>query len=250
MPIFEADHSCHHAYGASDVGVMRILLLEDDREARDYLLKGLSELGHKVSLEGNGKAALRLILSDDFDVLILDRMVPQIDGLTVLRLAREAGCNSPAIILSAMAGIEDRVSGLEGGADDYLVKPFAFAELAARLVALARRLPINEIAQPQTILRVGDIEMDLVRRTVRRANRPIELQPREFSLLEYLMRNANRVVTRTMLLDRVWNFCFDPKTNIVETHVSRLRTKLNAGHDGNVIRVVRGSGYILVIDEA
>ncbi|TZG28069.1 response regulator transcription factor [Sphingomonas montanisoli] len=229
---------------------MRILLLEDDRDARDYLVKGLAELGHNVAWESDGKAALRLILTDDFDVLILDRLVPGLDGLTVLRLAREAGCKAPAIILSAMSGIEDRVSGLEGGADDYLVKPFAFAELAARLVALARRLPINDSTPPQTMLRAGDIEMDLVRRTVRRSGKPIDVQPREFSLLEYLMRNANRVVTRTMLLDRVWNFGFDPKTNIVETHISRLRTKLNAGHEGNVIRVVRGSGYILATDEA
>ena len=250
MPMFEGSHPCHSAYGANHVGMMRILLLEDDREAREYLLKGLSELGHRVAWEADGKAALRLILSENFDVLILDRLVPDLDGLTVLRLAREAGCKAPAIILSAMAGIEDRVSGLEGGADDYLVKPFAFAELAARLVALGRRLPISDNAQPQTTLRAGDIEIDLVRRTVRRAGRTIDLQPREFSLLEYLMRNANRVVTRTMLLDRVWNFGFDPKTNIVETHVSRLRSKLNAGHDGNVIRVVRGSGYILVTDEA
>jgi len=230
--------------------MMRILLLEDDREARDYLHRGLSELGHSVTAEGDGKAALRQILSYGFDVLILDRLVPELDGLTVLRLARESGCQTPAIILSAMAGIEDRVAGLQGGADDYLVKPFAFAELAARLVALARRPPVSEAGQQATVLRAGDIEMDLVRRTVRRAGRLIEVQPREFTLLEYLVRNANRVVTRTMLLDRVWNFGFDPKTNIVETHVSRLRSKLNEGHDIDPIRTVRGSGYMLVSHEA
>jgi two-component system OmpR family response regulator len=248
--MFEDGYSCHPVQSANDVGMMRILLLEDDRDARAYLIRGLSELGHSVASESSGKAALRLILAESFDVLILDRLVPELDGLTVLRLARESGCQTPAIILSAMAGIEDRVAGLEGGADDYLVKPFAFAELAARLVALARRPPPGDGEQATMILRAGDIEMDLVRRTVRRAGKLVDLQPREFSLLEYLVRNANRVVTRTMLLDRVWNFGFDPKTNIVETHISRLRTKLNAGHAGNAIHTVRGSGYILVTDEA
>lgn len=245
MPMFDKPSSCHHVFGANDVGKMRILLLEDDREARDYLHRGLSELGHSVSSENSGKAALSLILTHGFDVLILDRLVPELDGLTVLRLARESGCQTPAIILSAMAGIEDRVAGLEGGADDYLVKPFAFAELSARLVALARRPPVSEASAEPTMLRVGDIELDVVRRTVLRAGRPIDVQPREFSLLEYLMRNADRVVTRTMLLDRVWNFGFDPKTNIVETHVSRLRSKLNEGHAVDPIRTVRGAGYML-----
>jgi two-component system OmpR family response regulator len=224
---------------------MRILLLEDDRETRDYLMRGLKELGHQVVAESEGKAALSRTLVEAFDILVLDRMVPGLDGLTVLKLAREAGCRSPAIILSAMAGIEDRVAGLAGGADDYLIKPFAFAELAARLGALARRPPSGDRTDAQTVLRVGDIEMDLVRRTVKRDGRSIELQPREFSLLEYLLRNADRLVTRTMLLDRVWNFGFDPKTNIVETHMSRLRTKLNEGGAENVIRTIRGSGYMI-----
>jgi len=225
---------------------MRILLLEDDRETRDYLVRGLTELGHQVVAESEGKAALARTLAEAFDILILDRMVPGLDGLTMLRLAREAGCQSPAIILSAMAGIEDRVAGLEEGADDYLIKPFAFAELAARLGALARRPPPGERGDAQTLLRVGGIEMDLVRRTVKRDGRTVDLQPREFSLLEYLLRNADRLVTRTMLLDRVWNFGFDPKTNIVETHMSRLRTKLNEGGADNVIRTIRGSGYMIV----
>jgi two-component system OmpR family response regulator len=225
---------------------MRILLLEDDRETRDYLTRGLKELGHKVIAEGEGKLALARTLSESFDILVLDRMVPGLDGLTVLKLAREAGCQAPVIILSAMAGIEDRVAGLEGGADDYLIKPFAFAELAARLGALARRPPPGERAEAQPMLRVGDIEMDLIRRTVRRGGRQIDLQPREFSLLEHLLRNPDRLVTRTMLLDRVWNFGFDPRTNIVETHMSRLRTKLGEGGAENVIRTVRGSGYMVV----
>ncbi|SHM68957.1 two-component system, OmpR family, response regulator [Sphingobium sp. YR657] len=225
---------------------MRILLLEDDRDTRDYLGRGLKELGHCVVAESDGKAALARTLSEAFDILILDRMVPGLDGLTMLRLAREAGCQAPAIILSAMAGIEDRVAGLEGGADDYLIKPFAFAELTARLGALARRPPPGDRGDFQALLRVADIEMDLLRRTVRRGDRPVELQPREFSLLEFLLRNPDRPVTRTMLLDRVWNFGFDPKTNIVETHMSRLRTKLNEGGREDAIRTVRGSGYMVL----
>ncbi|MDX3899273.1 MAG: response regulator transcription factor [Sphingobium sp.] len=224
---------------------MRILLLEDDRETRDYLTRGLKELGHQVVAESEGKVALARTLSEAFDILVLDRMIPGLDGLTTLKLAREAGCQSPAIILSAMAGIEDRVAGLEGGADDYLIKPFAFAELAARINALARRAPLGERANAQSMLRVGDIEMDLIKRIVRRAGRTVDLQPREFSLLEYLLRNPERLVTRTMLLDRVWNLGFDPKTNIVETHMSRLRAKLNADGESDPIRTVRGSGYMI-----
>ncbi|MGW8201205.1 response regulator transcription factor [Sphingomonas bisphenolicum] len=225
---------------------MRILLLEDDQDMRDYLARGLKELGHHVVVEGEGKAALARTLAEAFDILVLDRMVPGLDGLTVLKLARNAGCQSPAIILSAMSGIEDRVAGLEGGADDYLIKPFAFAELAARLGALARRPPPGGRAEAQLMLCVGGIELDLIRRTVKRSGRIIDLQPREFSLLEYLLRNPDRLVTRTMLLDRVWNFGFDPKTNIVETHMSRLRTKLNEGGAENLIRTIRGSGYMIV----
>lgn len=228
---------------------MHILLLEDDRETRDYLTRALQELGHQVVAVSEGKAALARTLQEAFDVMILDRMVPGLDGLTVLTLARQAGCQSPAIILSAMAGIEDRVAGLEGGADDYLIKPFAFAELAARLGALARRPPPGDRQEMAMLLTVGGIEMDLVRRTVRRGGRTIDLQPREFSLLEYLLRNPDRLVTRTMLLDRVWNFGFDPKTNIVETHMSRLRAKLNDGGADNLIRTIRGSGYMIVTGE-
>ncbi|WHO41182.1 response regulator transcription factor [Sphingobium sp. AP49] len=225
---------------------MRILLLEDDRDTRDYLSRGLKELGHRVVAESDGKAALARTLGESFDILILDRMVPGLDGLTMLQLAREAGCQSPAIILSAMAGIEDRVAGLEGGADDYLIKPFAFAELTARLGALARRPPPGDRSDFQALLRVADIEMDLLKRTVRRGDRLIDLQPREFSLLEFLLRNVDRPVTRTMLLDRVWNFGFDPKTNIVETHMSRLRTKLNDGGRDDPIRTIRGAGYMIM----
>ena len=224
---------------------MRILLLEDDRDTRDYLARGLKELGHCVVAESDGKATLARTLSEAFDILILDRMVPGLDGLTMLRLAREAGCQAPAIILSAMAGIEDRVAGLEGGADDYLIKPFAFAELTARLGALARRPPPGDRGDFQALLRVADIEMDLLRRTVRRGDRPVELQPREFSLLEFLLRNPDRPVTRTMLLEKVWNYHFDPQTNVIDVHISRLRAKIDKEFEQQLLQTVRGAGYCL-----
>lgn len=209
---------------------------------RTYVARGLEELGHQVHAFADGQAALNDITQKEFDILVLDRMVPGLEGLSVLRTARANGCRTPALLLTAMSAIEDRVIGLEGGADDYLIKPFAFVELAARVNALGRRSSPSEIA---TTLCAGDIVMDLLRREVRRGEKIIGLQPREFSLLELLLRNADRVVTRTMLLDRVWNFGFDPKTNIVETHMSRLRTKLNEGYDADAIRTVRGAGYMI-----
>lgn len=224
---------------------MRIFLLEDDPEAERYVCRGLRELGHQVVSEANGRAAVQRLLGETFDVLVLDRLVPDIDGLTVLQMARSGGCDTPALLLTAMASIEDRVVGLEGGADDYLIKPFAFAELAARIGALRRRPGTSPSDGEPTLLSTAGVELDLLRRTVVRAGRTIELQPREFTLLECLMRNAGRVMTRTMLLDRVWNLGFDPKTNIVETHVSRLRGKLSNGAEPDIIRTVRGSGYII-----
>lgn len=221
---------------------MNILLLEDDAKTAAFLQQGLEELGHRVRVMDHGGEALREALDHPYDVLVLDRMMPGMDGLSMLSAARDQGCRTPALMLTALARIEDRVAGLEAGADDYLVKPFAFVELAARVAALGRRPPL---ADAITTLRVGDIEMDVLRREVRRDGRVIDLQPREFSLLEQLMRNADRVVTRTMLLDRVWNFGFDPKTNIVESHMSRLRAKLNDGFATSAIRTVRGSGYVL-----
>jgi len=226
---------------------MNILLLEDDAKTAAYLSQGLEELGHRVKVADHGGEALREILQHPYDVLVLDRMVPGLDGLSVLAAARAQGRRTPSLLLTAMARVEDRVAGLEAGADDYLVKPFAFAELAARITALGRR---PSLADTNTRLRVGDIELDVMRREVRRDGKAIELQPREFSLLEQLMRNADRVVTRTMLLDRVWNFGFDPKTNIVESHMSRLRAKLNDGFSTSAIRTVRGAGYILSTDAA
>ena len=225
---------------------MNIFLLEDDEELSSYIVGGLKELGHGVSLAVSGLDALKALTNDRFDVAVLDRLVPDLDGLSVMTHARRSGCETPVLMLTALGGIEDRVEGLDAGADDYLTKPFAFSELVARLNALARR---PATTAPQNRLAVGEIEMDLERRTVKRRGRPIALQPREFSLLEQLMRSPDRIVTRTMLLERVWSFGFDPQTNIVETHMSRLRTKLNGGFDINAIRTVRGSGYILRGDD-
>lgn len=224
---------------------MKLLLLEDDASSAAFIERGLRELGHQVTIADCGEQAIGKIATSSYDVLILDRMVPGIDGVSVLKQARRDHCQTPAILLTAMSGIEDRVVGLEAGADDYLVKPFAFVELVARINALSRRPALGETG---TQLRAGDIEMDLLRRTVRRAGRTIDLQPREFLILEQLLRNADRVVTRTMLLDRVWDLGFDPRTNIVETHISRLRTKLNEGFDRDAIQTVRGSGYMIGTD--
>lgn len=221
---------------------MDILVLEDDEELSDFIGRGLVEAGHSAHRMRDGHEALTFLISTRLDVAVIDRMVPGLDGLSVVKQARDTGCQTPILLLTAVAGIEDRVDGLQAGADDYLVKPFAFSELLARLEALARRPPITI---DNDVLEAGDIRMDLRRRTVKRSARMVELQPREFSLLEQLMRSPDRVVSRTTLLDRVWNFGFDPQTNIVETHMSRLRSKLNQGFDRNAIRTVRGSGYIL-----
>jgi two-component system, OmpR family, response regulator len=222
---------------------MRILIVEDDQETRDFIARGLSEAGHSVVIAIDGRDGLFLATEGSFDVLVIDRMLPVIDGLSAIRMLRAGGCTIPILILTAMGSIEDRVEGLESGADDYLVKPFAFSELSARLLALGRRLPAS-IAEPNR-LAVGDIELDFERRAVRRAGRRITLQPREFLLLAELMRNPHRVVTRTMLLERVWDLDFEPKTNIVETHLSRLRAKLNAGFEEDAIETVRGAGYMI-----
>ena len=220
----------------------KVLVAEDDAETRAYVERGLRELGHVVTTAADGRDALFLATGEAFDAIILDRMLPVIDGMTVLKSLRASGVATPVLMLTAVARVEDRVDGLEAGADDYLVKPFAFSELTARLNALARR-PAGVSAE--TVLRAGQVEMNLLKREVRRAGQRVELQPREFALLEELLRNAGRIVTRTMLLERVWDFHFDPKTNIVETHVSRLRSKLNAGFDSDVIHTVRGAGYMV-----
>jgi two-component system OmpR family response regulator len=221
---------------------MQILVAEDDAEAARFIEHGLSELGHRITLVASGAEALDAGLNNSFDLIVLDRMLPGLEGLEVLRRLRTAKVRAPVLVLTALGGIADRVAGLDAGADDYLVKPFAMAELAARINALMRRAPAAEI---QTRFEVGDIVLDVIRRDVKRAGRPVYLQPREFALLEQLMRHAGRVVTRTMFLELVWGFHFDPRTNIVDSHLSRLRMKLREGFGNDPIETVRGVGYLL-----
>ncbi|RAK58413.1 DNA-binding response regulator [Phenylobacterium hankyongense] len=221
---------------------MKLLIVEDDKEGAAYLKKALTEAGHTVDHAAGGRDGLLLAAGEPYDVIVLDRMLPGMDGLSILRTIRASGVKVPVLLLTALGGIDDRVEGLEAGADDYLVKPFAFAELLARVNALARRPPSQDVL---TDLSVADLRLDLMRRTVTRAGRRIELQPREYQLLEYLMRHAGRVVTRTMLLESIWEFHFDPKTNIVETHMSRLRGKIDRGFAHELIHTVRGAGYVL-----
>jgi len=221
---------------------MRILIVEDDTETGRFIAKGFTELGHQVVLSADGRDGLYQATDGGFCALIVDRMLPGLDGLSLVRALRAAGDMTPVLMLTAIGGLSDRVEGIEGGADDYLVKPFAFSELAARVQALGRRQTVA--VEPATLV-VSDITLDLHRRTVARAGRRVTLQPREFALLAELMRNPGRIMTRTMLLERVWDFDFDPKTNIVETHLSRLRTKLNAGFDDDAIETVRGAGYMI-----
>ncbi|HKK02216.1 MAG TPA: response regulator transcription factor [Desulfuromonadales bacterium] len=221
---------------------MRILLVEDDRETSAYIAKGLSESGHVVDVAGDGKEGLFLALEEDYDVMVVDRMLPGLDGLAVIQALRSSGKRTPILVLSALGEVDNRVQGLRAGGDDYLVKPFAFAELLARLEALTRR---GESEASQVSLNVGPLEMDLLSRVVKRSGRPIELQQREFRLLEYLMRHAGQVVTRTMLLEHVWDYHFDPQTNVIDVHISRLRAKIDKGFDQPLLHTVRGTGYVL-----
>jgi two-component system OmpR family response regulator len=221
---------------------MRILVIEDDQETAAYVARGLREHGHVVDVAATGQDGLFLATGGGHDVLVVDRLLPGLDGLGLVRALRETGLKTPVLFLTALGGVGDRVKGLDAGGDDYLVKPFAFAELHARLQALARRPPL---AEAPSVLRLADLEMDLLRRILTRGGRRVELQPREFQLLEFLMRNAERVVTRTMLLEAVWDFHFDPQTNIVETHMSRLRAKLAGEGAPELIHTVRGAGYAL-----
>ncbi|MHB2169581.1 response regulator [Alsobacter sp. R-9] len=221
---------------------MRVLIVEDEAEMADYVASGLRELGHTVDVARDGRDGLFLATTETFDLIVLDRMLPKVDGLTILRTVRASGVSAPVLFLTTLGGIRDRVEGLDAGADDYLVKPFAFSELVARVNALARRPPI---VPTETVLRVGDLEVELLSRTVTRAGHRIDLQPREFKLLEYLMRHAGQVVTRTMLLEHVWDFHFDPKTTIVETHLSRLRSKVDRDFGAELIVTVRGAGYMI-----
>lgn len=223
---------------------MRILVVEDDKEVASYLTKGLKEQGHVVDEARQGKDGLYLALSERFDAMIIDRMLPGVDGLTIVRSVRQASIKTPILVLSALGQVDDRVTGLREGGDDYLVKPFAFSELIARLEALMRRQTPDGSGQ-QTRIVVGDLEMDLLGRTVRRDGHPIDLQPREFALLEFLMRHAGQVVTRTMLLENVWDYNFDPQTNVIDVHVSRLRQKIDRGFNSEMLQTVRGAGYTL-----
>ena len=221
---------------------MKVLLIEDDRRTAEYVCLGLRENGYVVDHAEDGKQGFFLAEEESYDAIIVDRMLPGVDGLTIVKMLRSSGIKVPIMFLTTMDGIDDRVEGLDAGADDYLVKPFAFAELLARLSALLRRPPLSEV----TIrLKVGDLEMDLLKRTLRRGGKNIELQPQEFKLLEYFMRSEGRAVTRTMLLENVWGFHFDPQTSIVETHISRLRAKIDRGFDRELLKTVRGVGYCL-----
>jgi len=221
---------------------MRVLVIEDDADTANYLVRALQDEGHDARSQHNGRDGLRLALAEQWDLLIVDRMLPQIGGIEVVESLRRSGCASAILMLTTLAGVDDRVQGLNAGADDYLVKPFAVAELLARVAALGRRAERSGAA---TSLSYADLVIDLLSRTVTRAGKAVELLPREFSLLEYLMKHAEQVVTRSMLLEHVWDVHFDPHTSVVETHVSRLRGKIDRGSAVPLIHTVRGSGYTL-----
>ena len=222
---------------------MRVLLIEDDTEAAAYLAKGLRESGYVVDHAATGPDGLFLAATEAYDAMVVDRMLPGIDGLSIIEAIRRNGNTTPVLILSALGQVDDRVRGLRAGGDDYLTKPYAFAELLARLEALLRR---GGAPQPaETRLRLADLEMDLLSRTVTRAGRRIELQPREFRILEYLLRHSGQVVTRTMLLENVWDYHFDPQTNVIDVHISRLRGKIDKGFEPPLLHTVRGAGYAL-----
>ena len=221
---------------------MRVLIVEDDLEAAEAMARGLTEAGHECASAADGEAGLRSADGGRFDVLIVDRMMPRLDGVSMVERLRAGGDQTPVLFLSALGEINDRVSGLKAGGDDYLIKPYAFAELIARVEALARR---RETGSVQTVLKVGDLEMDLLGREVHRAGQEIDLQPREFQLLEFLMRHAGQSVTRTMLLEKVWEYHFDPQTNVIDVHISRLRAKIDKGFERAMLQTVRGAGYRL-----
>lgn len=221
---------------------MRILVIEDDRDAATWLMKGLRESGHVVDLAANGEDGLAMALESIHDMLVVDRMLPKMDGLTIIRTLRAKGITTPALILSALSDVDERVKGLRAGGDDYLAKPYAFSELLARIEGLRRR---NSNEPPETKLKAGDLELDLLTRQVTRGGQVIPLQPREFKLLEYLMRNEGHIVTRTMLLENVWDYHFDPQTNVIDVHISRLRAKIEKGFATSILQTVRGAGYMI-----
>jgi two-component system, OmpR family, response regulator len=221
---------------------MKILLIEDDAETAKYILRGLHEEGHRTALESNGREGLNRALIETWDLIIVDRMLPELDGLSIVQALRQAGRTTAVLFLTTLGGVDDRVNGLNAGADDYLTKPFEFSELLARAAALGRRARRSPV---ETSLRVADLEMDLLKRSVLRGGVPVDLLPREFRLLEYLMKHAEQIVTRAMLLENVWDVHFEPNTSVVETHVSRLRSKIDRGNSTVLIHTVRGSGYTL-----
>jgi two-component system OmpR family response regulator len=222
---------------------MRILVVEDDKEVAAYLSKGLKESGFMVDVVGDGKDGLQMATTEAYEVLIVDRMLPGMDGLSLIRMLRAGGSTVPVLVLSALGEVDDRVQGLKAGGDDYLVKPFSFSELLARLEALMRR--VQHESSQVTTLKVADLDMDLLARTVRRAGQKIDLQPREFRLLEYFMRNPGQVLTRTMLLEKVWDYHFDPQTNVIDVHISRLRSKIDKDFEHPLLHTIRGAGYVL-----
>ncbi len=221
---------------------MRILIVEDDQPAAEAMARGLSEGGHESLHAPDGAQGLEMARQDSFDVMVVDRMMPRMDGIAMVEALRREGDRTPVLFLSALGEIDDRVAGLKAGGDDYLVKPYALAELMARVEALARR---HETGSVQTVLKVGELEMDLIHRTVRRQGKEIDLQPREFQLLEFMMRHAGQSVTRTMLLEKVWEYHFDPQTNVIDVHISRLRSKIDKGFERPMLQTVRGAGYRL-----
>ena len=221
---------------------MRILIVEDDLEAAEAMARGLGEAGHDCVRGADGEEGLAAAREGEFDVMVVDRMMPKMDGVTLVSTLRREGDRTPVLFLSALGEVSDRVDGLQAGGDDYLVKPYAFPELIARIEALARR---RETGSVQTLLKVGELEMDLIARTVHRQGKEIDLQPREFQLLEFMMRHAGQSVTRTMLLEKVWHYHFDPQTNVIDVHISRLRSKIDKGFDRPMLQTVRGAGYRL-----
>ena len=227
----------------AEENAMRVLVIEDDAEMARFIEKVLVEAGHSVDTAADGERGLEKARLEDFDAMVVDRMLPEKDGLTLVREFRDAGGTTPALFLSALGDVQNKVQGLKAGAEDYLAKPFAPAELAARVEALGRRQPAQEA--PVTVLKAGDLEMNLLTRKVTRAGQKIDLQPREFRLLEYLMRHVGQVVTRTMLLEKVWDYNFDPQTNVIDVHVSRLRAKIDKEFEEPLLHTVRGAGYRL-----
>jgi len=226
---------------------MKVLLVEDNERVANFVKKGLVEAGHTIDHAANGRDGMFLAASEPYDVIIMDRLLPGgIDGLGIIAALRKSGTKVPILILSALSEVDERIRGLQSGGDDYLVKPFAFGELLARLDALVRR---SQDQGAETTLVVDDLSMDLLSRKVTRGGKPVALQPREFKLLEYLMRHANQVVTRTMLLENVWDYRFDPQTNVVDVHVSKLRHKIDAGFARPLLRTIRNAGYMLTADD-